>query len=68
MQNIGVIAVCEVQLLEYLQSDVADDQPCVIVDTNNPAELLANINDQPETLQHLSEKYTPLQSCNFHIL
>jgi manganese-dependent inorganic pyrophosphatase len=25
-------------------SDVADDQPCVIVDTNNPAELPANIN------------------------
>ena len=24
--------------------DVADDQPCVIVDTNNPAELPANIN------------------------
>lgn len=26
-------------------SDVADDQPCVIVDTNNPAELPANINN-----------------------
>ncbi len=25
-------------------SDVADDQPCVIVDTNNPAELPANSN------------------------
>ncbi|MBO6853395.1 MAG: manganese-dependent inorganic pyrophosphatase [Marivivens sp.] len=25
--------------------DVADDQPCVIVDTNNPAELPANINN-----------------------
>lgn len=25
-------------------ADVADDQPCVIVDTNNPAELPANIN------------------------
>lgn len=25
-------------------TDVADDQPCVIVDTNNPAELPANIN------------------------
>lgn len=24
--------------------DVADDQPCVVVDTNNPAELPANIN------------------------
>ncbi|MEY1556776.1 manganese-dependent inorganic pyrophosphatase [Yoonia sp. R2331] len=24
--------------------DVADDQPCIIVDTNNPAELPANIN------------------------
>ncbi|SHG92387.1 manganese-dependent inorganic pyrophosphatase [Cognatiyoonia sediminum] len=26
-------------------ADVADDQPCVIVDTNNPAELPANINN-----------------------
>lgn len=26
-------------------SDVADDAPCVIVDTNNPAELPANINN-----------------------
>ena len=26
-------------------SDVADDQPVVIVDTNNPAELPANINN-----------------------
>ena len=25
-------------------ADVADDQPCVVVDTNNPAELPANIN------------------------
>ena len=25
-------------------TDVADDQPCVVVDTNNPAELPANIN------------------------
>ena len=25
-------------------SDVADDQPCVVVDTNNPAELPGNIN------------------------
>lgn len=25
-------------------ADIADDQPCVIVDTNNPAELPANIN------------------------
>ncbi len=25
--------------------DIADDQPCVIVDTNNPAELPANINN-----------------------
>ncbi|SLN37144.1 putative manganese-dependent inorganic pyrophosphatase [Roseovarius albus] len=25
-------------------ADVADDQPCIVVDTNNPAELPANIN------------------------
>lgn len=30
--------------LPALINDVADDQPCVIVDTNNPAELPANIN------------------------
>ncbi len=31
--------------LPALLEDVADDQPCVIVDTNNPAELPANINN-----------------------
>ncbi|MBT8411760.1 MAG: DHH family phosphoesterase, partial [Octadecabacter sp.] len=31
--------------LPALLDDVADDQPCVIVDTNNPAELPANINN-----------------------
>jgi len=30
--------------LPEIIADVADDQPCVIVDTNNPAELPANIN------------------------
>ena len=30
--------------LPAIIDDVADDQPCVIVDTNNPAELPANIN------------------------
>ncbi|WP_137699841.1 manganese-dependent inorganic pyrophosphatase [Marimonas lutisalis] len=35
-------------------SDVADDQPCVVVDTNNPAELPANINgaDVREIIDH----------------
>lgn len=31
--------------LPALMDDVADDQDCVIVDTNNPAELPANINN-----------------------
>ncbi|PIE11627.1 MAG: manganese-dependent inorganic pyrophosphatase [Rhodobacterales bacterium] len=31
--------------LPAIIDDVADDQPCVIVDTNNPAELPANINN-----------------------
>lgn len=31
--------------LPEIIADVADDQPCVIVDTNNPAELPANINN-----------------------
>ena len=31
--------------LPEIISDVADDQPCVIVDTNNPAELPANVNN-----------------------
>ena len=31
--------------LPALLDDIADDQPCVIVDTNNPAELPANINN-----------------------
>ena len=31
--------------LPEIIDDVADDQPCVIVDTNNPAELPANINN-----------------------
>ena len=31
--------------LPEIIEDVADDQPCVIVDTNNPAELPANINN-----------------------
>lgn len=31
--------------LPQIIEDVADDQPCVIVDTNNPAELPANINN-----------------------
>ncbi|PVA05843.1 manganese-dependent inorganic pyrophosphatase [Thalassorhabdomicrobium marinisediminis] len=31
--------------LPALLTDIDDDQPCVIVDTNNPAELPANINN-----------------------
>ena len=35
--------------LPEIITDVADDQPCVIVDTNNPAELPANINNADVT-------------------
>ncbi|WP_300513616.1 manganese-dependent inorganic pyrophosphatase [Aliiroseovarius sp.] len=40
-------------MLEII-ADVADDQPCVVVDTNNPAELPANINgaDVSQIIDH----------------
>ena len=40
-------------MLEIIE-DVADDQPCVVVDTNNPAELPANINgaDVQQIIDH----------------